>query len=96
MRPEISTSVEHRLTPERHYESVELSETEVRTIRMALHEIANVFTGMMLSGGLLQHALKGDLRERYAAEICGAGERGSKLVREARGVLVARSEQDIS
>jgi hypothetical protein len=75
------------------YSAVELGEDEVRHLRHLLHEMANVFTGILVTGGLLHHALEGDLRQRYTGEICTGGDRGATLVREARDVLLAPSER---
>ncbi len=75
------------------YAAVELGEDEVKHLRHLLHEMANVFTGILVTGGLLHQALKGDLRQRYTGEICIGGERGAVLVREARQVLLAPSER---
>ena len=72
----------------RRYAAVELGIEDVRKLRHALHELANVFTGIMVTGGLLHQALKGDLRQRYTGEICAGGDRGADLVREAREVLM--------
>jgi hypothetical protein len=77
------------------YAAVKLGVDEVRKLRHVLHELANVFTGMMVTGGLLHQALKGDLRQRYTGEICTGGDRGAELVREAREVLM-RSEEGAS
>ncbi len=52
-----------------------------------LHELSNVMTGVLMSGGLLRLALRGDEREHHAADICEGGERGAALVREARDLL---------
>ena len=75
------------------YSAVELGEDEVRHLRHLLHEMANVFTGILMTGGLLHQALEGDLRQRYTGEICTGGDRGAVLVREARQVLLAPSER---
>ena len=75
------------------YSAVELGEDEVRRLRHLLHEMANVFTGILMTGGLLHQALEGDLRQRYTGEICTGGDRGAVLVREAREVLLAPAER---
>ena len=75
------------------YSAVELSTEDVRQLRHLLHEMANVFTGVLVSGGLLQQALRGDRRQRYSDEICSSGDRGAVLVREARQILLAPSER---
>jgi len=75
------------------YAAVQLEEEEVKRLRHLLHEMANVFTGMLVTSGLLHHALEGDLRQRYTAELCTGGDRGAELVREARQILLAPSER---
>jgi hypothetical protein len=75
------------------YAAVQLGEDEVKRLRHLLHEMANVFTGILMTGGLLHQALNGDLRQRYTAEICTGGDRGAVLVREAREVLLSPSER---
>jgi nitrogen-specific signal transduction histidine kinase len=74
------------------YAAIQLGVEEVRHLRHVLHELANVLTGMMVTGGLLHQALKGDLRQRYTGEICTGGDRGAELVREAREVLMGSEE----
>lgn len=65
-----------------------LSDEDVTQLRHVLHELANIFTGVLVTGGLLQQSLAGDRRQKYAAEVCNGGERGAQLVREARSLLV--------
>jgi hypothetical protein len=76
----------------KRYAVVQLGVEEVRKLRHTLHEMANVLTGIMVTGGLLHQALKGDLRQRYTGEICTGGDRGALLVREAREVLMGSEE----
>lgn len=75
------------------YTAIQLDSEAVKRLRHLLHELANVFTGVLVTGGLLHHALDGDLRQRYTGEICTGGERGAALVREARTVLLHPSER---
>ena len=75
------------------YAAIELGLEEVRQLRHLLHEMANVLTGALVSGGLLQQALRGDPRQRYADDICTGVDRGAVLVREARQILLAPSER---
>ena len=70
-----------------------LSEVEVRELRQILHDLSSVFTGVLVSGGLMNMALAGDKRERYATEICEGAERGAALVRRARAVLTAPEQR---
>jgi nitrogen-specific signal transduction histidine kinase len=69
--------------------SVVLDSSGVKAMRYRLHELANVFTGVMIAGGLLsQHLEAGSLR-CYASNICEGSERGCALVRELRSQLLA-------
>lgn len=61
---------------------------EQERLRSILHDLSNVMTGVLISGGLLRLALHGDSRDRHAEEVCEAGERGAALVREARTLLI--------
>ena len=58
-------------------------------MRHRLHELANVFTGVMIAGGLLSQYLEGGSLQHYAADICEGSERGCALVREIRSQLLA-------
>lgn len=60
----------------------------VRTMRRRLHELANVFTGVMIGAGLLSEYLEGGSLQTYVADICEDSERGSVLVRELRSQLL--------
>lgn len=71
----------------------DVGERDNERLRYIMHELSNLLTGVLVSGGLLKQALKGDRREHYVAEICDAGERGAGLVREARGLLHSAVEQ---
>lgn len=66
-----------------------MEQPEREQLRHLLHELSNLLTGVLVTGGLLRIALKGDRRERYAADVCEGGERGAALVREARALLTA-------
>lgn len=70
-----------------------MNEGDSQRLRYIMHELSNLLTGVLVSGGLLKQALKDDRREHYAAEICDAGERGAGLVREARSLLNPVEEQ---
>ncbi len=71
-----------------------MTEGEQERLRCILHDLSNVMTGVLMSGGLLRIALRGDRREYHAADVCEGGERGAALVREAR-VLVATQEEPL-
>lgn len=62
-------------------------------LRHILHELSNLLTGVLVSGGLLRLALRGDRREQYAVELCEIGERGAALVREGRLLLTPPEER---
>ena len=53
-----------------------------------LHELANVLTGVTITGGLLSQHLEGGALEPYARQICEGSDRGCRLVRELRGLLL--------
>ena len=61
----------------------------VGAIRFRMHELANVFTGVMIAAGLLSQYLEGGSLKPYAEDICEGSERGSVLVREIRSLLLA-------
>ena len=61
----------------------------VLAMRFRMHELANVFTGVMIAAGLLSQYLEGGSLKPYAENICEGSERGSALVREIRSLLLA-------
>jgi hypothetical protein len=72
-------------------QSVILETGEVHAMRHRLHELANVFTGVMIAAGLLSQHLAGGSLQHYAADICEGSDRGCVLVREIRSQLLAAS-----
>lgn len=64
-------------------------------LRHVMHELSNLLTGIMVTGGLLQMSLQGDRRQHYAAEICEGSERSASLVREARAMLIVPEDRDL-
>jgi hypothetical protein len=66
-----------------------LDAESVRAMRFRMHELANVFTGVMIAAGLLSQYLEGGLLKPYAEDVCEGSERGSALVREIRSLLLA-------
>jgi hypothetical protein len=68
-----------------------LDGSEVRAMRHRLHELANVFTGVMIAGGLLSQCMKGGSLRSYVTDICDGSERGAALVREIRSQLLTAS-----
>ena len=71
------------------HSAVVLDISEVQTMRHRLHELANVFTGVVIAAGLLSQYLEGGSLRQYAADICEGSERGCALVRELRSQLLA-------
>jgi nitrogen-specific signal transduction histidine kinase len=71
--------------------TVLLDVSEVQAMRHRLHELANVFTGVMIAAGLLSQYLAGGSLAAYASNICEGSERGCALVREIRSQLLAAS-----
>ncbi len=71
--------------------SVTLELGEVQAMRHRLHELANVFTGVMIAAGLLSQYLEGESLQHYATDICEGSDRGCVLVREIRSQLLAAS-----
>lgn len=65
-----------------------LSADAVREMRHDLHELANVLTGVMMSGGLLAQQLGPSPLNHYTTDICECSERCSALVRDIRGHLL--------
>ena len=60
----------------------------VREMRGVLHELANVFTGVLVTGGVLAQTLQGTDEAGRAASVCNLGERGAELVRRMRAILL--------
>lgn len=75
--------------PSNEPQGIWLSHQSVRQMRSQLHELANTLTGVMIAGGLLTQFLEGGSLAGYAADVCEASERGSLLVCELRGHLLA-------
>jgi hypothetical protein len=69
--------------------AVILDSSEVLAMRHRLHELANVFTGVMIAGGLLSQYLEGGPLQQYASNVREGSERGCTLVRELRTQLLA-------
>jgi hypothetical protein len=71
--------------------TIQLQSEQVKAMRRCLHELANIFTGMMIAGGLLEQYLEGGSLAGYATDLNSGCERGSSVVRELRGHLLAAS-----
>lgn len=70
-----------------------MTDGEQEQLRSILHDLSNVMTGVLMSGGLLRLALRGDGREHHALDVCDGGERGAALVRQARGLVTPSEER---
>jgi hypothetical protein len=70
-----------------------VTEREQERLRSILHDLSNVMTGVLMSGGLLHLALRGDDREHHAVDVCDGGERGAALAREARSLVTPPEER---
>lgn len=70
-------------------DTVVLDGSGVQAVRYRLHELANVFTGVVIAGGLLSQYLEGGSLQHYATDILECSERGCGLVREIRSQLMA-------
>lgn len=70
-----------------------MTDGEQEKLRSILHDLSNVMTGVLMSGGLLRLALRGDGREHHATDVCDGGERGAALVREARGLVTPPADR---
>jgi len=66
-----------------------LDQNAVHAMRRGLHELANVFTGLMIAGGLLSQRPELESLQHYVTDLCDGSERGSALVRELRSQLLA-------
>jgi len=89
MNSEMNTSDANGSPAIANHGLVILDSSGVRDMRHRLHELANVFTGVMLSSGLLGQYLEGSPLQHYATDIMEGGERGSAMVRELRSQLLA-------
>jgi hypothetical protein len=74
--------------------SVVIDGERVRAIRSCLHELANVLTGTMIATGLLAQRLNDEELKHYVEDIGEGGERGSALVCEIRGHLLAGEQAE--
>jgi hypothetical protein len=72
-------------------EHIALDSQAAHAMRQCLHELANVFTGIMVGADLLALRLAEGSLHQYAEDICASGERGCTLVRELRSRLLAAS-----
>ncbi len=89
MNRELNIPDGHGSSQAAKHSAVVLDFSEVQAMRHRLHELANVFTGVVIAAGLLQQYLEGGSLRQYAADICEGSERGCALVRELRSHLLA-------
>jgi nitrogen-specific signal transduction histidine kinase len=89
MNSEMNPSGANGSEGEAHLASITLQQEAVQSMRHCLHELANVFTGVMIAGDLLSLQLTAGSMQRYAEDICVGSERGCVLVREIRSQLLA-------
>ena len=66
-----------------------LDQGAMHAMRRCLHELANVFTGLMIAGGLLAQRPELESLQPYVTDLCDGSERGSVLVRELCSQLLA-------
>jgi hypothetical protein len=66
-----------------------LDQGAAQAMRRSLHELANVFTGLMIAGGLLSQRPELESLQPYVTDLCDGSERGSVLVRELCSQLLA-------
>ncbi len=76
-------------SPAANHALILLDSSGVRAMRDRLHELANIFTGVLIAGGLLSRYLDAGPLRHYATDISEGSERGSALVRELRSQLLA-------
>jgi hypothetical protein len=87
--------------PEGETGTIVVDGTQVLAMRRSIHELANVLTGVMISGGLLAQYLhpirpepvshgshQGTALWHYADGVCEGCERGCALLRELRSQLL--------
>ena len=67
---------------------------DTQELRTILHELANLFTAVLLTSELLgMKAADAERIEYYSREMLECGERGATLVRQARSILIPPEER---
>jgi nitrogen-specific signal transduction histidine kinase len=89
VNPEMDAPAAKSSQEQAHEGTIVLDSSQVQTMRRLIHELANVLTGVMISGGLLSQYLEGNALRSYASGVCEGCERGGVLVRELRSQLLA-------
>ncbi len=69
------------------------NEQERERLRIVLHELSNLLTGILVNAGLIGTVHPGDRCARYAQRICEGGERAAALVRDARTILTPQDDR---
>lgn len=64
-----------------------LQPAQIEAMREQLHELANIFTGVMIASGLMLKTLQQTPLGASASTLCGECERGRRLVGQLRNLL---------
>lgn len=86
---EMDTDDARRSPVEKEPGTIVLDGSQLAAMRHLMHELSNILTGVMISGGLLAQYLEGNGLRQYAAGVCEGCERGGALLRELRSQLLA-------
>lgn len=70
-----------------------MKEDERAKLRVILHELSNLLTGMLVAGGLLRQVVMDKRTRHYVDELYEGSERSATLVREARNLLIAPEQR---
>jgi signal transduction histidine kinase len=70
-----------------------VKEDERAKLRVILHELSNLLTGMLVAGGLLRQVVMEKRTRHYVDELHDGCERSATLVREARDLLIAPEDR---
>ena len=89
VNPEMDTDDARSPQQKAEVGTIVLDGSQVTAMRRLMHELSNVLTGVMISGGLLAQYLEGNALRHYAAGVCEGCERGGALLRELRSHLLA-------
>ena len=87
MSSEMDKSDARRLSEEAQAGGLVLDGAQAAAMRRLMHELSNVLTGVMISGGLLAQYVQENALRQYAAGVCEGCERGCEVLRELRSRL---------
>ena len=87
MSSEMDKSAARSLSEEAQAGGIVLDGAQAAAMRRLMHELANVLTGVMISGGLLSQYVQEHALRQYAAGVCEGCERGCEVLRELRNSL---------